>query len=940
MRKFTFFMLAAMLSLPQWMMAKSDPVFGLQDDAGALGSVCVGQTYDANAVLYNHQNLPVTWESSDETVFTVDENGIITPLQDNPVDPVYLRVHTDGDENYNAADGELELWVTYPLYLFRDSPLEIKVTPAIAGDILGDGKLSYNYSTHTLMMDNWVVDFETQFSPSNDDDLAGGFLYLDNSTPLTVNLVGTNTITNCNDLFNVDNIIFAGSGSLTVNNDVNIINADHWTINGATLTFNMATDDLDPYQNSTHYGAFSTNYLSVINGGNFHATVSTNVDLSQCGSCYTVGRVGISLEGNILTDHVIWSIDPANESSINDFFQWNPDDFIGCFFDDQGGAMLVRDVEIGSNSSASTKEDVDMYFQEFDYDLYQDVRITEKDITYDSWGYFQTNTIEFKWSLDGLPDVTFTSSDESILEIETSENGDTYQIMFDPHSQGTATITATYAGDEQYNEATAVLTVNMVDGKYYFAHDLVFKKLKEGSSYMYDEVVTQITMTEGETVMLPALCHPNSSYLEGHISTSGRTVRDHFHFPWLNESENTVYVDRITAHAAGKDTLEMKYRFYADEEWNTVKLPILILPLKQPIADNAESSFDFSSVNPAAQESLIFSSSENDSYNSTLGQLAVATPLTPADVEAFISRNAAGTEAWLNTLHGSLTINLPAGQGTYFVECYTETGYEFKLKIRGKEAVTITQNSMATAHVDFDLIEPTAVILYLAATGGGSPAPKRAPLATKDAPKGFIKSIAVAPRIDITAKLDPDNAGVYYSTFFDSSRKCLLPAGTEAYVATISGEDLNLTKVADGGQVLPDNTAVILKSNAADVSLTPTDDAAVTVTAQNILHGTDTEMAAPANCYVLSGHSTDNSVTGVGFYQFSGTLAAHKAYATISGGAAYAPKRLRFVFENENHATGIDDTNATLKCTKYIENGVLILEKNGVRYNVQGQIIK
>ena len=939
MRKLTFFtLLAAMLCLPQWMMAKSDPVFGLQDNTGALGSVCVGQTYDANEVLYNHQNLPVTWESSDETIFTVDENGIITPLQDNPVDPVYLRVHTDGDENYNAADGELELWINYPLYLFRYSPLEIKVTPAIAGDILGDGKLSYNYSTHTLTMNNWVVDFETQFSPSVDDDLAGGFLYMDNSTPLTVNLVGTNTITNCNDLFNVDNIVFSGSGSLTVNNDENIINADYLTIDGATLTFNMATDNLDPYQNSTHYGAFSTNYLSVINGGHFHATVSTNVDLSSCGSCFTVGVVGISLTGNILTEHVIWSADPANEASINSYFSMNPGDFIGCFFDDQGGAMLVREVEIGSNGSASTKEDVDMYFLEWDNDLYRDVQITEKEITYDSKGYFVTNTIDFKWSLDGLPDVTFTSSDESILEIETSTNGDTYQIMFDPHSQGTATITATYAGDENYNEATATLTVSMVDGKYYFAPDLVFKQLKEGETYIYDQVVNQITMTEGETVMLPALCHPSSSYREWHISTSGRTMRDHFHFPWLNESENTVYTDRITAHAAGKDTLELKYRFYDDESWNIAKLPIVILPLKQPIADNAESSFDFASVNPAAQESLIFSSSENDSYNSTLGQLVVGTTLTPADVEAFISRNAAGTAEWLDALHGSLTVNLPAGQGTYSVECYAESGYEFKLKIRGQAAVTISQTSMATAQVNFDLVEPTAVILYLTATGGGAPAPKHAPAAKMDAAKGYIKSIAIAPRVDVTAKQDPDNSGVYYSTFYDGTRKCELPAGVEAYAATINGSgDMVLAKVAEGGQVLPANTAVILKANTASLSLTPTDGSAVTVSAANQLLGVDEPTAAMANCYVLSGHSTDNSVTGVGFYAFSGTIPAHKAYLIYSGASLAPSHRMRFIFET---TTAIDNTDAAVKSEKRIENGQLIIIKNGVRYNAQGQVVK
>jgi hypothetical protein len=81
-------------------------------------------------------------------------------------------------------------------------------------------------------------------------------------------------------------------------------------------------------------------------------------------------------------------------------------------------------------------------------------------------------------------------------------------------------------------------------------------------------------------------------------------------------------------------------------------------------------------------------------------------------------------------------------------------------------------------------------------------------------------------------------------------------------------------------------------------------------------------------------------VTGVGFYQFSGTLAAHKAYITVSGGAAYAPRKLRFVFNGEQQATGVDNAADGIMSEKRIENGQLVIIKNGVRYNAQGQIVK
>ena len=192
----------------------------------------------------------------------------------------------------------------------------------------------------------------------------------------------------------------------------------------------------------------------------------------------------------------------------------------------------------------------------------------------------------------------------------------------------------------------------------------------------------------------------------------------------------------------------------------------------------------------------------------------------------------------------------------------------------------------------------------------------------------------------LTTKEDPKNPGVWYSTFYHSMNRYQLPAGVEAYVATVSGETMNLTKIAEAGQVLPENTAVILKADAENISLIPTDATPVAYSATNNLHGVDvvTEIAAAVSgtCYVLSGNSTD----GVGFFKYlaPNQLKAHKAYIDLNGsGMAQAPKHLRFVYDQ---ATGIENTNAAVECQKLIENGQLIIIKNGVKYNAQGQIVK
>jgi hypothetical protein len=196
--------------------------------------------------------------------------------------------------------------------------------------------------------------------------------------------------------------------------------------------------------------------------------------------------------------------------------------------------------------------------------------------------------------------------------------------------------------------------------------------------------------------------------------------------------------------------------------------------------------------------------------------------------------------------------------------------------------------------------------------------------------------------IVITANEDPQHAGVFYSTFYDSSVKYALPNdGTEAYVAELSGTDLFLHEIASGSEVIPSNTAVILKAPTSSISLTESDDAPVTVSYPNCLLGTDVAMSAPDNCYVISGHSSDNSVQGLGFTQYTGTLKANKAYTIYSGGFG-APKRMRFIFNQEQTATGLGEISQEprAKNQKLIENGQLVIIKNGVRYNAQGQIVK
>lgn len=192
------------------------------------------------------------------------------------------------------------------------------------------------------------------------------------------------------------------------------------------------------------------------------------------------------------------------------------------------------------------------------------------------------------------------------------------------------------------------------------------------------------------------------------------------------------------------------------------------------------------------------------------------------------------------------------------------------------------------------------------------------------------------PEMEVTVHEDPQHSGTFYSTFFHPVGKYTLPEdGTEAYVATCSGDVLNLRKIATGGQVIPENKAVILKTNSSpSITLTLSEEAAVSADG-NDLQGAYADMPNPdyGSIYVLSAEDGE-----VGFYKLAdgATIPANKAYLDLSG-ISSAPRRLRFVFDA---TTGVDNANANANAVKLIRDGCLIIIRNGVEYNANGQTIK
>lgn len=183
----------------------------------------------------------------------------------------------------------------------------------------------------------------------------------------------------------------------------------------------------------------------------------------------------------------------------------------------------------------------------------------------------------------------------------------------------------------------------------------------------------------------------------------------------------------------------------------------------------------------------------------------------------------------------------------------------------------------------------------------------------------------------------------FYATFC-APYKVSVPDGVEAYTARYStiGEYTGLLTLdvwTNGGRrVIPANLPVILKGTSTSFVLTATDADVDDFVGTNNLHGTPSaalDASTVSTAYVLG---VVEDLTG--FYKKeSGEIPVNKAYLIIDGGAAAAPQVIRIV-EGENGATSIGSIEQTEQTVKFVENGRILIKKNGIVYDTLGRIVK
>ena len=181
-----------------------------------------------------------------------------------------------------------------------------------------------------------------------------------------------------------------------------------------------------------------------------------------------------------------------------------------------------------------------------------------------------------------------------------------------------------------------------------------------------------------------------------------------------------------------------------------------------------------------------------------------------------------------------------------------------------------------------------------------------------------------------------------YATYYNSASAYAIPYDCEGYVFTAAN---GLELAYDPGEEVPAGEALVLYTIAPGTKklpITTCSEQTYASAGMNDLLGTDTEteLTADADSYFYA-LQTDAQGANVGFYWMNNTGAAftngaHKAYLKLPKTAG-APSRILF---NENDVTNIQNVEASERAVKFIENGKLYIQKDGVVYDAMGKTVR
>ena len=315
------------------------------------------------------------------------------------------------------------------------------------------------------------------------------------------------------------------------------------------------------------------------------------------------------------------------------------------------------------------------------------------------------------------------------------------------------------------------------------------------------------------------------------------------------------------------------------------------IPLPITAAAVTDIDFDGEDENPYDNLKVVFSESKDDGYNETEKQIEISTTITDDEVETTLEAYVACSSDFLKDLPGVLVFDVPAGSGSFEIQCHTLPGYKLQAKIEGATGTaSIVMNSLGWATVYYNVLVQTHVIVYLQEVSP-SHAPAKAPAQANEAAIGaYIKAIKITPSAFETPK--------YY------------------VVGTFSGWNID------------DNYRMVLNEGATtteymiDMELTTTDQFKVVE-----------RMASDTTWFpdLVPNYGANNPLPEDGNYT---------VYFRPNGDGYGEGWYYNVIYVAPSTPSAIEETNADPKAAKFIRNGQLFIEKNGKTYNAIGVEVK
>lgn len=186
------------------------------------------------------------------------------------------------------------------------------------------------------------------------------------------------------------------------------------------------------------------------------------------------------------------------------------------------------------------------------------------------------------------------------------------------------------------------------------------------------------------------------------------------------------------------------------------------------------------------------------------------------------------------------------------------------------------------------------------------------------------KTATCTVTVSTTVTANEGATGEYWATYYNGTTSFTADENTTVYQAAVNSGKTAVVLTEVTGREIPAGKGVVLKSSAATITLTPTTTTTQTLEG-NALTGVDVATTAPSNAYCLSKETTGSSPRGVGFYTYTGTIPAHRAYLVVDGGPSNARGFLGF--GDDDNTTGISLPEA------------VVIENDGPIYDLSGRRI-